>query len=42
MENHLTGDIILTLEGKRRHLKSKQEFVAYLQYRGYDTDSYYL
>ena len=39
MENHLTGDIILTLEGKRHIFKSKQEFVVfYLQYRGYDTD----
>ena len=39
MENHLTGDIILTLEGKRHIFKSKQEFVIfYLQYRGYDTN----
>ena len=39
MENHLTGDIILTWEGKRHIFKSKQEFIIfYLQYRGYDTD----
>ena len=39
MENHLTEDIILTVEGKRHIFKSKEDFVVfYLQYRGYDTD----
>lgn len=39
MENHLTGDILLTLGEKQHIFKSKQEFVAfYIRYRGYQTE----